>query len=258
VLPDSGFDITAPSDPAISISPCDPVTHPAFKGLFEGPQFERLAMEAQTLSSYSLVLTNQSSERIMAMTVIWDFPHPGRAGPSRIILSTDAYYLPGNNAAAVIPPQTQVLVYPRRILPATFLASEHPLIVFSTSGLNGISDVEWLLRAPRVTVTFDLIVFEGGQVLGEDKSRIIEGIRNRKQAATDFVMLVRRARAEGLNIDTVLQKLAEAQAEHQSHDFWLGSFARMLQCGPRWGRALTLMQFQDLPHLPEFRRQQTV
>jgi hypothetical protein len=63
---------------------------------------------------------------------------------------------------------------------------------------------------------------------------------------------------DGLNIDTVLQNLAEAPAEHQSHDFWLGSFARTLQCAPRWGRALTLMQFQNLPHLPEFRQQQSL
>jgi hypothetical protein len=255
---DSRFEIIAPADPSISIASCDPATHPVFRQLFERPRFELFAREAATFSEYSLVLTNQSSERIMALTIIWNYPHPVLKVPSRIISRNSAYYFEGNNAAAIIPPHMQVLISPKRNISAALFEQPGGLVFISSEGrINGLRDIDRLNEAPRVTVTFDSIIFEGGRVLGPDNSRTVDFIKNRKRAATDIVTLVRRAKEDGLAIEAFLQNLDIAERGDpgdQSYDFWLQSFARMLHTGPRAARAVTLMQLADLPEPPDFKK----
>jgi len=257
--PDSRFEVIAPTDPRFSIASYDPATHPVFNQLFERPQFNVLAEEAATLAEYSLVFTNESSERIMGLTVIWNHPHPllrGR-GPSKVILCSDAYFLEGNRALAVIPPQAQVLVHPRRAISAALLQCEHLVHMSTESRINGLPYIDMLNQATRVTVTFDTIILEGGRVLGPDESRSVDSIRNRKRAASDLVTLVRRAKEDGLDLEDYLQSLYSSErgdTQHQSYDFWLQSFARGLHRGPRAARPFTLMQYQNLPELPDFKK----
>jgi hypothetical protein len=257
--PDSRFEVIAPTDPSFSIALCDPATHPVFKQLFERPQFNVLAEEAATLAEYSLVLTNESSERITGLTVIWNHPHPflQRRGPSRVIFCTDAYFLEGNSAFAVIPPQAQVLIHPRRTISSALLECENLVHFSMESGFNGLPYIDMLNQATRVTVTFDTILFEGGRVLGPDESRSVDSIKNRKRAATDLVTFVRRAKEDGLDLEDYLQSLYSSErgdGQHQSYDFWLQSFARGLHRGPRAARAFTLMQYANLRELPDFKK----
>lgn len=254
--PDSKLEIVAPENPNISIAGCDPSTHPLFRKLFEEPRFERIAVEVAEFSEYCLVFTNNSPTRIMALSVVWNYHDSTPESRSGTMLSrSDAYYLEGNNESAVIPPGSQVLVCPKRTVTAAFLNSGHFFVMSSESRVNGLRTIDLFRGASKVMATFDTIVFEDGRVLGPDQTHSVDSIRNRKKAATDIVTLVRRVQEDSLDVQEMLQRIVNSQGRHEygGYDFWLGNFARMLLHGFRAARPLNLMQFANLPELPDFR-----
>ena len=252
--PGSKFEILIPDDPAISAAAFNPATHPTFKRLFERPQLADFAAEAKTYSDVCLLFTNESSQRITALTLAWSHPHPTLKGPSGGVSRSDSYYF-GDNTAGVIPPQSQALIHPKRTIPAGVLEFENLLFASTDGRLNGLRDIDMIRDAPLVTAKFDTVIFEDGRVLGADDSRTVEFITNRKRAANDFVALIRRANQEGVNLDEVLTRLRPSGTGGPREDpygFWLATFARQLMRAP--ARDVGLIQYEHLPEPPQFFR----
>jgi hypothetical protein len=250
--PHGRFEIVSPTDPGLSVVAFNPQMDATFKRLFERPQLEPFATEVLLFADYCLLFTNESSQRITALTIVWEYPHPILKGPPGNVSRSDAYYF-GDNSAGVVPARSQALIYPKRTIPAAVLEYDNLLFTSSENRQNGLREIDMMREAPRVSVTFDTVIFEDGRVLGEDESRTVEFITNRKKAAGEFVTHVRRAQQEGLNIDEVLQKLyATSGPREDSYTFWLRMFARQLQRVPAANRDESLLQYADLPELPSF------
>lgn len=247
------FCINAPSDPAISAVNCDPRKDPTFRRLFEREQLKAFADEVLTYADYCVLLTNASTLRITGFTVVWEHPHPALNGPPGNVSRSDSYYF-GDNSRGIIPPHSQALLYPGRTMPAEVL--EYDDLVFSSSirELNGLQDIDMMRAAPRVAVTLDAVIFEDGRVLGDDESRTVEFIVNRKRAASDFVAQVRSAQQEGVVIEDVLRKLhtQPGNSRDDSYIFWLRTFVRQFSRVPAADRDVSLAQYAELPELPRF------
>ena len=244
------FEIVAPADPRISAVAFDPQAHATFKRLFERPQLEPFANEVLRYAEYCLLFTNESSQRITALTLVWEYPHPTLRGPGGNVSRSDSYYF-GDNSAGVVPPRSQALIYPKRTIPAAGLEFDNYVFMSSENRRNGLRDIDMMREAPLVTANLDTVIFEDGQVLGSDESRTVEFITNRKKAANNFVALIRRAQQDGINLDEELAKLQAREtgnSREDSYGFWLQTFCRQLQRSP--DRDISLMQYADLPQLP--------
>jgi hypothetical protein len=250
------FEILVPDDPGISAASFNPGTHPTFKLLFERPQFKEFAAEATAYSDVCVLFTNESSQRITALTLAWSYPHPTLKGPSGSVSRSDSYYF-GDNSAGVIPPHSQALIHPKRTIPTAVLEYESLVYAASEGRLNGLSDLDMIRAAPLVTAKFDTVVFEDGRVLGDDESCTVGFITGRKKAAHDFVVLIQRAHQDGLNLDEVLTRLRPSGTGGPRDDpygFWLATFARQLMRVPAATRIDGLTPYADLPEPPRFSR----
>jgi hypothetical protein len=244
------FEILAPADPRISAASFDPRTNATFRPLFERPQLDAFAQEVQQYADYCVLLTNESSQRITGLTLVWEYPHPTLNGPPGNVSRSDSYYF-GDNSAGILPARSQALVYPKRTMPAAVLEFDNLVYTGSEGRLNGLRDIDMMRAAPKVTVTFDAVIFEDGRVLGNDESRTVDFIKNRKKAAGDLVAQIRRAQLEGSNIEEVLQKLYARQSSREdSYGFWLRTFARQLHRVPAAEREGSLAAYAELPELP--------
>jgi hypothetical protein len=250
VTPRGKFEIVAPADPDISAVAFNPQAHETFKRLFERPQLEDFASEVLRYAEYCLLFTNKSSQRITALTLVWEYPHPTLRGPAGNVSRSDSYYF-GDNSAGVVPPRAQALIYPKRTIPAAALEFDNYVFMSSENRRNGLRDIDMMREAPLVRVTLDAVIFEDGRVLGSDDLGTVEFIKNRKKAANDLVTLIRRLQPAGTNVDEALERLQAQETENpreDSYGFWLRTFARLLQGSP--DRDVTLLQCADLPQLP--------
>jgi hypothetical protein len=253
--PDPRFVINLPIDPAISATAVNPRTQATFERLFDRPQLKPFAEEVITYADYCLLLTNAASQRITGLTAIWEYPHPNQSRPSLNVRRSDSYYF-GDNSKGVIPAHSEALIHPKRTIPEAVLDYEGLMFTSTDGTWNGLRDIDIMHAAPQVVVTFDTVIFEDGRVLGDDESRTVEFITNRKKAASDIVMLIRRAREDGLDIDETLMKLHEEKGgrpREDSYSFWLRTFVRQLHRVPAEDRDVSLAQYAELPELPKFR-----
>jgi hypothetical protein len=111
-----------------------------------------------------------------------------------------------------------------------------------------------------LTVSFDTIIFEDGHVLGPDESRTLAGLAARKEAGSELVQQVRRAMANGENVQELLSRLSsEPESMDGLKGSWIARFAgTLIHTLPRRfpDSSPQLDQLENLPALPRFFRKQ--
>lgn len=200
----------------------------------------------ETLRKFAVVVTNNSSLSVNALTVVWTLVEPTGHVITQTFLS-DSYMRP--TLTSVIPPHGRAIMWPlvmyRRHDDGSW-TSHH---LSPNTSLAGKFSV-----ATSVTVTLDFVATSDGQYSGDDTRRTLESIRSRKQAATEIANAIRHAQSSGKSVDDVIAQISASNALARSElDKWRQRFTGQLM-RPSVPREGFTRYLESLPDVPSFKR----
>lgn len=199
----------------------------------------------KTLRQFAVVVTNNSSASVTALTVVWTLLDATGRARTQTFLS-DSYMTP--TLTRVIPPKGRAILWPV----VMYLQHDdgswtnHHLFPNASLAAN-------FSRAASVTVTVDFVATSDGQFSGEDTKKTLESIHARKQAAADIARAIRQAQLNDQSVDDVISQIRITHAVARSHlDKWNQRFAgALMNASSREGFTRYL---ESLPEIPSFRQ----
>jgi hypothetical protein len=249
------LEITKSPHPAIVVSAYDPNRFPKFDVIFDPSESDpplRFLKLPQKKAHTAVVIENVADRDVTALRYRWLMT--GVDGKVRThTVSSDSYYT-----------QYQpVLKRGDRKLVSGSLAVDESLIDHLLKGGGAVGggigmgggDREEMLRALRFEI--DTLVFEDGELAGEDTAKYAAELQCRKRSAEFVVRQIHLAKAEGRDVAPVLSALREAP--YLRDDFladWTQQFASQLLSSmthtQMWDARMR--HLQNLPTLPRFYR----
>lgn len=182
-------------DPDIALSRFDRTEFGKFKKVFE------LSSNMSIAEPLAFVVSNKTHKAVTGIAVTWTITD--RFGFETSYPSfTYSYLLPKSPPLAL--PNGSVLVTPGAFVPHTAVES---------TGLVGlVPDEQFLARflsAAEIEVAIDCIIFADGEIVGDNPSRVISDIRDRKRAADLVIAEVLDARSSGRQVLDTLRATQE-------------------------------------------------
>jgi hypothetical protein len=197
----------------------------------------------------AFILTNQSGRAIVGLAVRWVYvDQNGRQG----LLTHQSDSFSKANANAVISPRARLLVAPGVFLPESLAQSPH--IGPPLEALDG-RPVPDMATALEITVQIDSIIFEDGQVVGPNNSKLDAQIQGRNIAAGELAKQIRNAQSRGEEPTSTLRQILEnaKEAPTDRSDYissWKLKHSRRLLNSPVFEKRLT--ELENMPAPPKF------
>jgi hypothetical protein len=200
--------ISLPSSPAPSVQITSDLT--SWEQHFSG--------SAAVLKPLSFVVTNNSDRPIMAIVTIWNVTD-SRGKTRSLKLASDSYLLA--ELLPVLAAHGSALVLPFQVI-----TDSDPRVGSDLKLERTIADFS---DAVAVDVSLDSVIFQDGEVVGPNTSRMDENIRDRTQAATELVALLAQVKNRGESVPAFLREMKTGRAAvTDGTELWKGRFVQML------------------------------
>jgi hypothetical protein len=188
------------------ISPSDPAFDAAIKVIIPGVAARE---QLSDLLSYSVLLVNQGSRRLIWLSGLWSFVSADeRPGGMHQLIG-----LSGG-------PQDHILITPDGMVTAALM---HGQSIESLPNIDQrLSRVATMRTKRSVTVSLDALVFEGGQLEGPDVADCLDSLNSRSRAISDLVGQIEKIRAEpdsrGAMAKTLVSVIDAAASPSDAHE----------------------------------------
>jgi hypothetical protein len=236
---------------------------------FDGPAFPKFEAFIEKVSqpkspiwdpehaALLVVLDNQSDKAITGLRLRWSLS--GGAGQTRVhLFSSDSYAL--ERFEPVVGPRSLLLLSPSASIGEKL--ADHVLAGGGMMG-GGTSRRPILAGVVSATLEADLILFQDGEIAGNDPDRFAFELQCRQQAAKFIAEQIRLAEAEGRDVEPVLSALIGApKAKGDVMARWLQRYAQdyLHRARNKIGTVDLatgqLRNFERRPELPKFYRRQ--
>jgi hypothetical protein len=207
-------------------------------------------------SRYDVLLTNNTERDIVGVGAVWT-PEGGRS----YTVVSDSFgsmnkppVVPfGTNKPPIVARRGQAVLTPDGFGRTDFVPTGTP-----TVGLRERPHPEFD-NAYRVTINVDAVIFDDGQVIGPDKSGLVDSINGRVVAIARISQAVQKAKNEGQDITAALRGLMPppgtnlALAPPDAVTNWIIVYAGQLLRFPD-RREARLSELEKLPKPPTFFR----
>lgn len=222
-------DIVAPADPDISVQRI-------------GTAPGNLSEVRASLLPYRIMLTNNTDRDIVGLAVTWtpEGGQPFGMQSESFGSTTKSPIVPARGQAILTPDGFQradLIQRGARMMPP---ARPHPA----------------LEAAYHATINIDAIIFDGGLVIGPDKTGLVDSINARAEAIARISQTVRSAMKDGKDVTATLQAMVPPRSSFETDKVtnWMQFYVGQLLHPPVRDRDWILMEMESLPKPPTFIR----